>query len=101
MKKSEEITFSMVLAMWGEYLSETADRFIEKHVVLRSIRIRTACSSPLHRLLRARQRRKIEKRLDRIALQLEQIKQQRHNDFIAEGLLHADQALLQSDLRNL
>jgi len=96
-----EITFSVVLAMWGQYLSEVTDRFVEKHVVLRALRMRTACSSPIHRHLRARRRRKLENRLLWVGRQLELNEAERENNFKVQHELHADQALLQAELRDL
>jgi hypothetical protein len=98
---NEEITLRTFFAIWAEFLADITGRFTERHIVLRAIRIRTACSSPVHRHLRARRRRKIEKELQHIDQQLEQIKRQRANDFTAEFELQKDQALLQSDLINL
>jgi hypothetical protein len=92
-----DITWRTFFTLWAEFLSELTER----HVVLRAIRMRTACSSPIHNLRRARKRRKIEAKLSSIAADLDGIKRRRENDFIAEGLLQKDQALLQSDLRNI
>lgn len=101
MKTSEEITFGMVIEMWHEYLANVAGHLIEEHLVLRAIRIRTACTSPLHRYFRARQRRKIEKRLLWVGRQLERNADERKNNFKAEHVLHKDQALLQAELLDL